>query len=146
MKNLLLIALTLLTMSAKSQKCICCDKDFDRIVNITGGNPFNLNMDFGLAFDHLSYYGGIKIYQTSTVTKQGQEQNGLPITVYGKIAYKIINGNVFRAYLNAYGGYKVYGVGLRLGFIVNPDIMITIEPGINHKEGNYVNGGISIRF
>lgn len=155
MKYLTLISLTLLTMSAKSQDesdCFFCatNHSYDRVFNLSAGNPFNTDIEVGKAFNHLAYYLGIKVYSTSQITKGGYSETGLPIVPYGRVTYKLINGKIFRAYVNGYGGYNfsklIYGAGLRLGFIITEDVMLTLEPGINHEQGNFVNAGVSIRF
>ena len=144
-----LITTALSTLTA--QKCNCCDHAFDQVFNISVGSPFNVNAEAGLAFDHFSYYAGVKVYTTSQVTKDGYSETGLPIAIYGRVDYKLINGNVFRAYLDTYGGYNsnsdfIYGAGVRFGFILNADIMLTLEPAISYEQGNFVTAGVSIRF
>jgi hypothetical protein len=139
----LTILLVIMGLCTYAQDCDCADK----VISITGSTPFAVSIEGGLAFDNFSGYIGIKSYSQDRIDGKGLSITESKLAPYIKGTYKVIGvGDVFRGYLEAYGGYKIYGGGIKLGFILDPHIMAIIEPQWNYEQGKQINVGISVRL
>jgi hypothetical protein len=124
----------------------CCG--VDRIINISGGTPFNVSFEGGISGNTFGGFFGLKSYSSTTIknSKEAGTENGLNIAPYLKGSIEVLNANIFRAYITAYYGLGIYGTSLKLGLILSDDLMLTLEPGYSHENKQQMNAGISMRF
>ena len=143
MKYLLIPIALLFSQMAISQTCCTTDHVF----TMSGGNPFNVYFEGGFQKEVIGGSLGIKTYQTSIKQKDGSYIAGMNLTGYARGIVEFVYIDNFRGYVTAWGGYKAYGVSLRMGYILNNDIMLLVEPSYaKETNGATLNAGLSIRF
>ena len=139
----ILFAILLLKGYGQSDGCNC---SFDKIISLSGGTPFNLNMEGGLMWKQAGAEIGIKSYSVYNTIKGKPVETALHLAPYTRGLISLLSAGDFHSYLTAYYGYQIMGASLRLGWAVSDNLMINAESAITKESGEEFNAGITIRL
>jgi hypothetical protein len=144
MKKLIIIFLFTPFIS-KSQEC----PRYDKTISLSGGVPMNMNFEVGIQGDLFGVSSGIKSYVVTTLNPHAQVKQTVTVNLspFVKVDVSVLSGedNSFRLYFLAYGGYRIYGAGFKIGYIANDELMIFSENSYGESKLQ-LNGGIAFRL
>jgi hypothetical protein len=147
MKTLLTILL-LIPIISFSQTIDC--NSLDKIISVQGSVPFSISVEAGAQSDFIGLFIGAK---GKVINLKGTEtlpaSQGFSLNPYAKLSLKVFGDgedNPVRIYAIGYAGTgKIWGAGLKIGVIVEDDLMLYVSPEWTEQkfEGNI---GLSFRF
>lgn len=145
MKYITLSLSLLITATCFGQDC----SRYDKTVSISVGVPFNTVAEFSMQGDYWGASAGLKSFLVTTMHPQSQVkvEQDMKVEPFVKGYFKLLGDEdtQFRVYINAYWGIKVYGAGLKAGYVIGDDLLIFAEPSYGESKLQ-VNGGISFRL
>jgi hypothetical protein len=143
MKTLILFFLAIPFISF-SQECSRVDK----ILSIQGGSPTNVGVEFTVQSESFGLSAGVNGHLINLpgteVVKPSQTMNVSP---YLKGTFKAYGGedDDFRVYGLAYYGIGIWGAGIRIGYILDDNTMLMLEPTYGYSKLQ-VNIGVGFRL
>lgn len=120
--------------------------NYDRVLNIKGGVPFNASFEGGAQWSELGVFAGIKSWTKVRPDKNGVVEQDMPISVYAKATLMILNRDDWQFLFEGYGGPKLYGAGFQIGYTFANGTCIIINPEWSYEQGKEINAGISLKF
>ena len=158
MRTILIASLLFILSICRTPTCQAqlnpCEHLLNPVLTLSAGPPYNLYAEGGVMGlgDRVGLYGGLKFFnQTPAPPKHNElpSQSSLVTEPYARLSYRISNAeaSVFRQYLTGwYGLNGIRGVSYRLGLILDPSIMLALEPNYSRENGAGVNVTLMARL
>lgn len=123
-----------------------CNCSYDKIISLSGGTPFNLNIEGGLMWKQAGAEIGFKSYSVYENVKGKPVEVALHLAPYTRGIVSLLTSGDFHSYITAYYGLNIMGASLKLGWAISDNLMINAESAITRESGKEINAGITLRL